>query len=691
MDNGSVIRLLILEESANEAEALASALRNAGNAVRYKHIEDAEDLQEALENQSWDLLLAAQQVGDFAATQALSIIKKSGKDVPCIVFGSERPDALVVEMIRAGAADFVSDETQDHLLLVIQREMANLRERREHRHCKSLYHESEKRNRVLLDSSRDPIAYIHEGMHIYANQSYQDIFGYQDIEELESVPIMDLIASDDQQSFKEVLRNINGDLPPEEVMEYQAVRADGEVFVATMDFSRASIDGESCTQVMIHRKSDNKALEKEIQQLRQQDLLTGLANHQYFMEQVQEAVSRASKSEEKCALLYIEPDNFKGIKDTLGIAESDIVLSDLAKYIQAKVPEEAIVARYAGTIFTILLCGPAYKQAEEVANSICAGLVGKIFDVEGKTVSTTCSIGISTISETTPNAKKAIAQTEAASHVAKESNGNQVHTFTLEDELATQEADKRITTLINLGLKNNRFKLQYQPIVSLHAEPGERYEVLVRLLDQDDSVIMPGDFIPAAKQAGLMVEIDKWVIKNAAKALLDKRKIGKEIQFFIKLSADALHEPTLLVWISKLLQAARLHGDSLVFEISEQDVMENIKAAKTFSNGLKQLHCNLAIDHVGKTSDDLSYLKNLQLRYLKVDGSHINNAANEESQEIIKKIADMGRENNILTIAEHVQDPTCLAVLWQHGVNFIQGYYLQQPEESLNYDFSSND
>ena len=166
MDNGSVIRLLILEESANEAEALASALRNAGNAVRYKHIEDAEDLQEALENQSWDLLLAAQQVGDFAATQALSIIKKSGKDVPCIVFGSERPDALVVEMIRAGAADFVSDETQDHLLLVIQREMANLHERREHRHCKSLYHESEKRNRVLLDSSRDPIAYIHEGMHI---------------------------------------------------------------------------------------------------------------------------------------------------------------------------------------------------------------------------------------------------------------------------------------------------------------------------------------------------------------------------------------------------------------------------------------------------------------------------------------------------------------------------------------------
>lgn len=691
MDNGNVIRPLILEESANEAEALASALRNVGYAVRYKHIEDAEDLQEALDDKSWDLLLAAQQVGDFAATQALSMIKQSGKDIPCIIFGGEYSDSLTAEMMRAGAADFVAEDAQDHLILVIEREINNHRERRDHRRCKGLYHESEKRNRVLLDSSRDPIAYIHEGMHIYANQSYQEIFGYPDIEELESVPILDLIESDGQQSFKEVLRSINNDQPPEEAMEYTAVREDGETFVATMDFSRASIDGESCTQVMIHRKSDNKALEKEIQQLRQQDLLTGLFNHQYFMEQVQAAVDLANKSEERCALIYIEPDNFKSIKDTLGIAESDIVLSDLAAFIREKLPEDTIIARYAGTIFAALISGSTYKKAEEFANGICSGLVGKIFDVEGKTVTTTCSIGLSTISETTPDAKKAIAQTEAAAHVAKESNGNQVHIFTIEDELATQEADKRIITLINLALKNNRFTLQYQPIVSLHAEPGERYEVLVRLLDQDDSVIMPGDFIPAAEQAELMVEIDKWVIKSSAKAILDKRKIGKEIQFFIKLSANSLCDPSLLVWISKLLQAARLHGDSLVFEVSEQDVLENLKAAKVFSDGLKQLNCNFAIDHAGKDSEDLSYLKHLQLRYLKVDGSHINNVASEESQEVIKAIAEMGRSKNILTIAEHVQDPACLAVLWQHGVNFIQGYYLQHPEGNLDYDFTSND
>ncbi len=693
MDTGNVIRPLILEKSANEAEALVSALRNAGYAIRHKYIEDTEDLQEALESQTWDLLLAAQQeVTTFPAVQALAIIKKSGNDIPSIVFGQNPDNATTIELLKAGAANVVSDETQEHLFLVIEREINNLRERREHRRCKSLYHESEKRNRVLIDSSRDPIAYIHEGMHIYANQSYQDIFGYEDIEDLRSIPIMDLIIPDEQQGFKDVLRGINNDQPPEGALEYQAVREDDEIFAATMEFSRASIDGEACTQVMIHRKSNNKALEKEIEQLRQQDLLTGLYNNQYFMEKVQDVINRANKNEEKFALLYIEPDNFRNIKDTLGIAESDLVLSDIAQYIQGILPEDNIhIARYAGTIFSVILSGQQQKQAKKLAGKLCKGLAGKIFEMEEKTVTTTFSIGISTITETTTDAKKAVFQTEVACNAAKEKGGNQVHIFSEEDALASLEADKRIITLLELALKNNRFVLNYQPIVSLHAEPGERYEVLLRLQDQDNTIIMPSDFLAAAEQAGLMKEIDKWVIKNAAKAVLDKRKIGKEIQFFIKISTDSLRDPGLLVWISKLLQAARLHGDSLVFEISEQAVLENIKAAKNFSDGLTQLHCNMALDHAGKESDDLAYLKYLKLKYMKIDGGHINNVASEESQRIIQQVAEAGRAHNILTIAEHVQDPACLAVLWQHGVNFIQGFYLQQPETSLDYDFSSSE
>lgn len=689
MDNGNIIRPLILEESSNAAEALANALRNIGYAVRYKHIEDEEDLHTALEEQSWDILLAASQVGDYTAQQALTLIKQSGKDIPAVIFGPAEGDGVAVELLRAGAADFIAEDAQEHLLLVVNREFANLRERRAHRQCKNLYAESEKRNRALLDSSRDAIAYIHEGMHIYANQSYLDLFGYHTGEDLESVPIMDLIAPDDQSSFKEILRTLSKGETPEGTLEYKVIRGDDKEFSATMQFSPAAIEGEHCTQVVIHRKGENKELEKELQKLRQQDLLTGLFNHQYFLEVLKESVTKATQGNGKASLLYLEPDNFKNIKDTLGVAGSDLVLADIAQIMRDTAPANAVSARYAGIAFTILLDGVPPAKAEELAKRLKQAVEAKIFEVEGKSVTTTISIGLSGISETTPDAKKPLAQAESACAIAKSQGGNRLHTYSEEDEIALMEADKKMVSMLRLALKNDRFSLLFQPIVSLHAEPGERYEILLRLLDQNGQVMLPNEFLPAAKQADMMTEVDRWVIKNAAKALLSKRKLGKEIQCFIKLSGDSLRDPTLLSWLSKLLQAARLHGGSMVFEVSEDAALENLATTKSFANGLKQLHCHFALDHVASETDSLDYLKHLALNFIKIDGQHIKNINTEESQEIIQKIANMGRSNGFQTIAEHVQDPACLAVLWQHGVNFIQGHYLQKPEDNMDYDFSS--
>lgn len=689
MDTGNIIRPLIMEESSNDAEALASSLRNSGFAVRYRHIEDGEDLQAALDEQNWDILLAASQVGDYRAPDAIAAIKQAGKDIPCIVFGPQTGNDNTVAMLKAGAVDYINEEAQEHLLLAIEREIRNLRERRAHRRCKILYAESEKRNRVLLDSSRDPVAYLHEGMHVYVNQSYLDIFGYVDREELESVPVMDMIAANEQQKFKDILRTLGNGQTPEGTLEFTLVRADGNEFQATMQFSPASVDGEPCTQVMIHQKSHNQELEKELQKLRQQDLLTGLFNHQHFMEELKTTLANATMDKRHATLLYLEPNNFKNIKDTLGIAGSDMVLADIAQLLRDNSPDDAILARYAGTVFTLILNDSDTTQGEQLAEQLRQALADKIFDIEGKSVTTTFSIGIAPIHETTPDARQALTHAEQACGIARERGGNQVHVFSEEDALAVLEADKKMIALLQIALKNNRFSLQYQPIVSLHAEPGERYEVLLRMLDPDNQLVLPGEFLKTAENAGLLVDIDRWVIKNAARALLDKRKLGKQLQFFIKLSAASLKDPGTLGWISKLLQAARLHGDSMVFEITEQAAMESLSTTKRFADGLRQLHCKFALDHVGSEVQSLSYLNHLQVDFLKIDGSLIANINNEDSQQVIQKVAELGRSKGFQTIAEHVQDPACLAVLWQHGVNFIQGYYLQQPEDDMNYDFSS--
>jgi len=692
LEKEKIIHLIILVESSHDAEVLASSFRNVGYAVRSKHIEDEEDLLAAIQEKGWDLLISAPQVGDYTATKAMECIKAAGKDIPCIVFGPLPDKKVILDNMRAGAAYCVPAEDQELFQIVVEREFNNLRERRSHRETKTMLVESEKRNRALIESSKDAIAYIHEGMHIYANQSYLELFGYDDIEEVEVIPIMDMIAADHQQAFKELLRTLSKGETPNEQFEFSAQRSGGDQFMATMSFSPASIEGEPCTQVIIHQQGDNRELEAQLEQMKKQDLLTGLCNGPYFMEELNDALINASKGQGDSVLVSLEPDDFKKIKDTLGIAGSDIVITDMANLLKETLGSYAIIARFADTVFTALFSQLPVEQIQKTMEKVRKIFEQHIFEVEGKTVTTTCSIGVNPVTETSPDAKTLMSQVEAACAMAKNQGGNQIHVHTIADQLASLEEDRAWVERIKLAIKNNDFILHYQPIVSLHAEPGERYEVLLRMKGKDGELIEPAEFIAPAENAKLMSEVDKWVMKNTAKAALEKRRDGKQIQFFIKLSTDSVTDATLLTWISKLLTASRLHGNSFVFEINEKTMLHNLKATKSLAQGLKQLHCMVALTHVSNDPNANKHIPGLGLDYIKISGEHIQSLTTSESaQDAVKAIAEIAQGGNTHTIAEHVQDPTCLAVLWQHGVNFIQGHYLQKPDETMNYDFTAED
>jgi len=690
VEKENVIRLLVVTESSHDAEVLGSTLRNNGYAVRLKHVKDEEGVNTEIRESSWELLVTSHQVGEYTGFQALTIINNLGKDLPCIIYGNTQDRPTIIEYLRAGAADCVSEEEQDHLLIVVNRELSNLLDRRSYRECRSALVEAEKRNKTLLDSSRDAIAYIHEGMHIYANLSYQELFAYNDLEELECTPIMDLVSPDSQKGFKDVLRKLSTGETPDQEFKFSGIRNSGDTFSANMEFSSATIEGEPCTQVVIHQQNDNAHLEKELEKLRRQDLLTGLYNHNYLLELLTNFISDAASGKAISVLIYIEPDNIATIRDTLGVAGVDIVVSDIANILRETISSD-LVARYSDTIFAAIIPDKTTDEIEDTVADILTKFEEHIFDVDGKTVSTTCSIGVTPITEKTPDAKTALNYSEAACTMAKSHGGNHIHIHTIADEAASLEVDRAWADKLKVALKENLFMLHFQPIVSLHAEPGERYETFIRMRDSKQNIIMPAEFMEAARSAQLMTDIDRWVLKSAAKAMLEKRREVTEVSFFIKISTESIHDPSLLPWVSKLLKAARLHGSSLVFELSELDVVNSLKTTKAFSNGLKQLHCGLAIDHVGSANAKFSYLQHLHVNYLKISGEIVSSlTTNDTNQELVQQITDIAKQKGIQTIAQHVQDPACLAALWQYGINFIQGHYLQMPEKSMNYDFSSD-
>jgi len=182
-----------------------------------------------------------------------------------------------------------------------------------------------------MESSRDSIAYVHEGMHIFANGSYLEMFGFDNLEEIEGTPILDMVAPDEHASFKDFLRSFGKEGHEDTTLETRGMLPDGNFFAAIMEFDTASIDGEPCTQIIIRSQGvNNKELEQKIKFLSNQDVFTGLFNRQYFIEELELAVTNVVAGTESAAIVYLLVDNFKEIKDNVGIGIADMVISDIA-------------------------------------------------------------------------------------------------------------------------------------------------------------------------------------------------------------------------------------------------------------------------------------------------------------------------------------------------------------------------
>ncbi len=283
----------------------------------------------------------------------------------------------------------------------------------------------------------------------------------------------------------------------------------------------------------------------------------------------------------------------------------------------------------------------------------------------------------------------AISTTEKAPLIVAPQKNNPPKTSCKVDLSHLSSEDKQWSERIKSALDEDRFLIVFQPIVNLNAEPAANYEILLRMRDEKGDKISPGIFLASAKKACLMASIDRWVIKHSVIKLLKQQQKEPNSRFFIKLSAQSLLDENLLPWVDELLRANKVPEKSLVFEITEANSLKYEQQAQTFIQSLKQIKCQIAIDHVGADNSQSEQWLQLAPDYIKLSGQLMSNLKNnEEDQETVTRISNYANSRKILTIAQFVQDPTALAFLWQRGINYIQGYYLQRPDTSLNYDFN---
>ncbi|WP_273204889.1 GGDEF domain-containing response regulator [Marinobacter subterrani] len=689
----ATVHLLILDPSQNDAESLVSLLRNSGKATRAHRITSEEDLEETLKSGNWDLLLARDLEEEFAADDALAMIRRLDKDIPFILLTEQESRERRVAIMKAGAQDTVPFEYTDLLVLVVNRELAALDERRRRRVLESHLREAEQRCQLLLESSKDAIAYINDGMHIYANQSYMEFLGYEDIDDLICIPVLDTLTPESQDKYKEFMKSFAEKGEDGMTMNCTARRSDDLELNVTMSVSAATYDGEACTQIVLQPEHSDAELEEKLRQISSQDLLTGLYNRQYLMDSLAEAISHAGKNNESGALAYIALDNFMSMKSQVGISGADLLLGDLANLLKEQAGDDLALARLSDDAFS-LLCQPCdEKVMADHAERIRKAVEDHLFDINGRTLQLTVSIGVAAITENSPKAEELMARAHMASSEVRKleghAQGNGVVVYNPADFETLDESNS--VEAIQKALEDNRFRLLFQPIINLRGEGEEHYEAFVRMLDKDEKEVSPYDFLPPMGPSDTAIKIDRWVILQTIKQLSSHRSRGHDTRLFLNITAETLQDKTFTPWLSVALKAARLPGDSLVFQVREGDANNYMKQARDFSKAVHELHCKVSIAQFGCALNPFNTLKHIDTDYVKIDGSFTEEIQkNDEAKEQVKEMVKSLQSNGKLTIIPLVENAGVLATLWQAGVNYIQGYYLQAPVPEMNYDFGDN-
>lgn len=689
MNNQSTIRLLVVSDGPEYAERVASLMRGAGYAVNSTQVDDAQDLPQAISKTTFDLALHVVNQDEVQVSETINALQQAHAFVPVLIYGDGDPPPG--QALRLGAADRIQGDDEEHLRRALLREFERVRTQRRAAYLADAYQESEKRARALMESSRDAIAYIHDGMHVLANDAYLSRFGYETFEQIEGMPMVDMVTSDDQRKLKDFLREYSANEEAVGTLDLRLEQADGKTFQAQVEFSRASIEGEACSQIIIRDRAGTEELEKQLNLLSQRDNVTGLYNRQHFTRTLQEQLEAAEQNGKRAAVLQLELDEFDKVKETIGVLGADQVIADIGSVLQNAMGTSDVVARLDGATYAIITPTSDQDELDKLAQRVRGAIKDHICDVEGSSVSCTATVGIAQIDGSTSDPNDILARAERALAQARKGGGDNHRVYQpRKGELSQKQIDQQWVERIKEILKNDEITLYYQPIVSLADDSTPRYEVQPRVPDQNGEPSDDPELMAAAERTGMSKGLDRWIVLNALKALVEQQKHDRNTTFFVPISANAFEDPQLFQWIKERVGSLKLANNRLVFQVDANATATRIKHAAAFAAAAHSIGCRVALAQFGHGSDPFQVTRHVDADYLQVSRDFMHNInSNQQNKEAVNNIISQAHTLEKMTICPGVADAGTLTVLWGLGTDLIEGQFLQEASAECNYDFSA--
>jgi len=635
------LRLLIIDGAHARAQRMVTLLREFGYTLKAARLGRAREALSALQQHSWDLVLIETDFASKYTIIAFAKLARHKHTAPLLSYADSQKDATAIRLtLENGARDFLCLDEPQRIQQILSRELGDLMTRRALHHYEQLFIKQLQQHRTSVKLAAQDLPHETAATQAPAAQT--------PIQEIDPAKTM-----------------------PPEPPPLTGAAATRQTAVSDTDLTMAEPEQEKSLLLQRH------------------DPLTGLYSPTYFLGALKQSLSNSNGI--GSGLLHMEIDNIDQLRAQCSSEIIQLLLSETAGLLCQFQSHDCVATYSDDASFTILINDKNRDEIVAAAKHLRKLIFGHDFShLDPDLESVSCSIGLCINEQhSAADAELLLSQAHHACNKAIQGGGNKICAYAKKTDTQSRHAPGSWPEKIEHALRDNRFTLVFQPIITFNSAAEEYYELFLRMLDTENNEILPAKFMLAAEESDLMTSIDRWVTQNSMTRLVENHANKGHTNFFIKVSLDSILDPNFLPWLIKQSRKTKGISSHLTFEINEAYLARQPQETRTFAHLLRELHCHTALEHFGTLPDSLQLLETIDVDYVKLDHSLLHDLhKNPNNARIIRNIIDTAHRKDIKVIAVAVQDAHTLSTLWHYNIDHIQGYFLQKPAHDLCFDFT---
>jgi diguanylate cyclase (GGDEF)-like protein len=676
------ISIAVLSQDQDDVALVNGTLRNGGHAARCHWIDNSAKLDDTLAAEQIELIIVN---CDRYPERIRQVIKQKdcfNPEVPVIALRKQADENTIQEAMRDGACDLVSVGLRNRLQSVVTRELRALRAERALNSTIASASEYKRQIRDYMWSSSAAIALAHDGIVIEANNAWLKLFRFASTDEVKGLPLMDSFDSQSHAALKGALNAaINGKWARNEKLKAKPhfdVGPDGDL---ELEFQR--IDFDSVPSVRI-RIAPQPAAQAEptalVHNALKRDPTTLFYHRAQFIERLGKRLERKPKSGLH-VLAYVKIDKFAEVQKKIGILDSEEVLAQFAEEMRKRMHPRDLAGRFEGTSLMVLMERGNMRDGHVWGTQLAKHVSKATFDVGEKSAQITCTVGVCAVSDVFGNLEELVAATVQAHALGRAAGGNTCHlNESVHEDTRHKEFDAIWVKRLECALRDDRFMLAQLPIAGLRRDSIEMFDLLVRMVDEQGDPVLPSEFIPAAERNNMMKNVDRWMIRAA----IDFCEESSADRVFVRLSRQSIVDKGTIGWMQREFDRRDFDCSRLVIQLPERDAARHIKQTRELANRLRKLGVGFALEHYGVDQERFQILDILKPDYIKIDGELMHTLMTDTvMQDAVERIIAAASQRNIKAIAERVENANAMAVLFQLGIDYMQGHYVHEPEVVL--------